>query len=108
MKAFARKLVVPFAVLFVLFGAFTTFVPCKYSSANAVGQRLRYIVGASAYEFPDCNCNSAWSQGDGDCAYGCNCSQWPEQGCCEAQEWGCGPFWMFECNGYSGCTPRVE
>lgn len=100
MKRLAKRFGVGFLVAFLAFGAFTTFVPAKYSSYHAV--RYHFIPTLFAQEEsggggdsgaggsdPDCDCNQWWTGWEE-----CNCGV-----SCNHQSWGCGPFWALACNG---------
>lgn len=70
----------------------------------------------SAEEFSDCNCNRSYSREDGclgDCAYHQRCGE--DLNDCETSGWGCGPFWMYGCDGVchypqgaGACPPSMD
>lgn len=90
MKTAAKRL---FLAL-VLFAAFTTFVPCRYSSYHATLGRLVAVVSADdSIPYVGCQCNQAWS-GWAVCSMEFPCTQ---------SDWGCGPMWLLPCTGvYAG------
>jgi hypothetical protein len=59
-----------------------------------------FAPAVSAVEFNHCNCNRSYSREDGclgDCAYHTRCGE--DLNDCETSGWGCGPFWMYGCDG---------
>lgn len=84
--------------LFLAFGLFTSLVPCKYSSRAAVMRYVGYnLIADGGACSGDCDCNSAWA--DGDCPYGDGCKE---------TEWGCGPFWILTCNACRAAGPVIQ